>query len=780
LVDRIETIAKLVDEVSGPLTKIQREMRGFNEDMKRRGPHLSIQAIANATKAAEKRFELFGKAGSLLKRELRGVQDALHRVAPEYSPVTAATAALATGTGSLITAVVALAGAVAAGTLALARFGKSARETRYLSEATNLGVRRIKELELAGEHFGISAEEMDDSLKGLSARSEDFIKNVDEMQGSLARQGFSMQKLAPIFEEMRGKTGDAGAALVGLLRVFKNLKDQGATTHVLEVLAQAFHASAKFARLNNDELAQQLGLIEQIYDPQLADRVQHQAETFNQEIEKTNIVFAQWGNIIRNQVFGPFQDLVREFNTWASDPQSIDFLKTLTGYAGQLVEGLADAVRWMEKLTAHPQALEQAKAGAIMGGGVGILGGPTGAAAGAAAGFWLGFESGLAQEREQTRRAGRALQWRRRLTEGAGPRGEVPHFQEGGVVPRDMLARVHQGEIIIPPDVEGAGPGFGDLGEDILQAGGTAEMQEQMRRIWEKYWKVFDTQGRRFANLGTAGGGGGGGGGGYSGDGATGAAPSSGGPGAPSSSSAAPSTSGPGGPGAPATTDGAPQAPAGTTGAPAAPGAPGAPQTPAAAAPSAAPSAGDIGLSGGAAERGAASSLTRMNPELRARFAALSELAKKEGHSVSLMSGFRDPDDPRIQAIYREHLRHPSGLPMAEPHRSMHGRGLAGDIDGDTAWAYRNMHRVGLYQPMPQRDPRHIQMDPRYHGQSFYHRDAVNQAMKHEVTGTARVDVNVSAPKPATQGRGGIFKRVQAHRNPQMPQSSTGANEIPM
>jgi hypothetical protein len=353
LVDRIETIAKLVDEVSGPLTKIQREMRGFNEDMKRRGPHLSIQAVANATKEASKRFELFGKAGSLLKRELRGVQDALHRVAPEYTPVTAATAALVTGTGSLVAAVVALAGALAGTTLALSRFGKSARETRYLSEATNLSIRRIKELELAGEHFGISAEEMDDSLKGLSARSEDFIKNVDEMQGSLARQGFSMQKLAPIFEEMRGKTGDAGAALVGLLRVFKNLREQGASTHVLEVIARAFGASAKFARLNNDELAKQLGLIEQIYDPQLADRVQHQAEAFNQEIEKTNIVFAQWGSTIRNQVYGPFQDLVREFNTWASDPQSIDFLRTLSGWAGELVHGLADAVAWMEKLNAH-------------------------------------------------------------------------------------------------------------------------------------------------------------------------------------------------------------------------------------------------------------------------------------------------------------------------------------------------------------------------------------------------------------------------------------------
>jgi hypothetical protein len=202
---------------------------------------------------------------------------------------------------------------------------------------------------------------------------------------------------------------------------------------------------------------------------------------------------------------------------------------------------------------------------------------------------------------------------------------------------------------------------------------------------------------------------------------------------------------------------------------------------------------GEIPLSGGALARGT-QSLTNMNPELRARFDALAELGRREGHAVTLASGFRDPNDPRIQALYREHLAKVAAgtatRPMARPDRSMHGRGLAGDVGGDVAWAYRNLGRVGLYQPMPTADPEHIQMDPHYHGPMFAHRlqsldsarAAIDESNKQQiVTGSGKIDITVnSAEKSTKHNPRNLLRNIPIPRSRQMQRSDAiGPSDAP-
>ena len=95
----------------------------------------------------------------------------------------------------------------------------------------------------------------------------------------------------------------------------------------------------------------------------------------------------------------------------------------------------------------------------------------------------------------------------------------------------------------------------------------------------------------------------------------------------------------------------------------------------------------NLKLSGGAAERGHDESLGKMNPELRARLAAaIADLPEGMRENVKIGSGYRDPNDPRIQELYRQHQRSGSTRPMANPHNSRHGHnegeGGAADIEG--------------------------------------------------------------------------------------------------
>lgn len=96
---------------------------------------------------------------------------------------------------------------------------------------------------------------------------------------------------------------------------------------------------------------------------------------------------------------------------------------------------------------------------------------------------------------------------------------------------------------------------------------------------------------------------------------------------------------------------------------------------------------GNLQLSGGALARGHDESLGKMNPELKARIAAaIADLPENMRNGVTIGSGYRDPNDPRIQQLYKAHKASGSTRPMADPHSSHHGRnegeGGAADLEG--------------------------------------------------------------------------------------------------
>jgi hypothetical protein len=110
---------------------------------------------------------------------------------------------------------------------------------------------------------------------------------------------------------------------------------------------------------------------------------------------------------------------------------------------------------------------------------------------------------------------------------------------------------------------------------------------------------------------------------------------------------------------------------------------------------------GSIPLSGGAATR--ADSLTGMQPEFRARLAAMFRDAPR---GSSVFSGYRSPELQR--ELYN--APHRPGY-VARPGHSHHGAGDAADLRGNLDWFHAHAPEYGLHFPMSF-ERWHIQSDP--------------------------------------------------------------------
>lgn len=136
-----------------------------------------------------------------------------------------------------------------------------------------------------------------------------------------------------------------------------------------------------------------------------------------------------------------------------------------------------------------------------------------------------------------------------------------------------------------------------------------------------------------------------------------------------------------------------------------------------------------INLTGGSAERGYDSSLSRMNPEMLGRYhRAMQQLPPELRSKIQITSANRDPDDPRIQALYQRWLAGDRRTPMADPRRSRHGRGAALDVqlghlsNEERRMVERAMRSSGLTAPVRREGfndrHTHLEIDRNYGGES--------------------------------------------------------------
>jgi tetrahydromethanopterin S-methyltransferase subunit G len=138
-----------------------------------------------------------------------------------------------------------------------------------------------------------------------------------------------------------------------------------------------------------------------------------------------------------------------------------------------------------------------------------------------------------------------------------------------------------------------------------------------------------------------------------------------------------------------------------------------------------------IRLTGGAAQRGYASSLNNMNPELMGRYHnAIQSLPPEIRQKIQVSSAYRDPNDPAHRAEYERRQRTPGSSPMADPRVSRHGAGEVGNaldtVLGNLSNEERKIasdafRRNGLRAPVSREgfndSHTHLELDPAFEGE---------------------------------------------------------------
>lgn len=186
-----------------------------------------------------------------------------------------------------------------------------------------------------------------------------------------------------------------------------------------------------------------------------------------------------------------------------------------------------------------------------------------------------------------------------------------------------------------------------------------------------------------------------------------------------------------------------------------------------------------IRLTGGAAERGYASSLNRMNPELLGRYHnAIQQLPEELRSKLKITSAFRDPEDPRIQQMYDQWRAGPRNRPMADPRFSRHGMGSALDIqlghlsEEERKAVTRAFKGSGLAAPVRREgfndSHTHLELDQNFQGESAAAR--FNERMQQEVE--RRREARTQVNQTAVAAQPGAAAPV-APQTPPQPQAST-------
>lgn len=204
-----------------------------------------------------------------------------------------------------------------------------------------------------------------------------------------------------------------------------------------------------------------------------------------------------------------------------------------------------------------------------------------------------------------------------------------------------------------------------------------------------------------------------------------------------------------------------------------------------------------INLTGGATERGYSSSLDRMNPEMLGRYhRAMQELPPELRSKIQITSANRDPDDPRIQALYARWLAGDRRTPMADPRRSNHGRGGALDVqlghlsNEERRLVAQTMRRNGLTAPVRREGfhdrHTHLEIDRNYRGEpagpAFQQRIQEEKdrlaAQREQRVGTTNVptsniatgtNVQTTAPEPTSNATPSSPSSMPALRTEEKP-----------
>lgn len=311
--DRMRIIAELLNKVSDPMKRMQRDVESFakaGKDMQNIFKKFGPQLVDLDNKQRRHSRETLPQ----FRREMEALRDAFKKILPQFSDVTDKVSAFGLGAGTAIGSITAFGAAIYETGKSAKEFSESMRALRFASQESGYSISQIKQLDLAAGQFGLSAEQMRGAAKSFTESMVLLHKHNPEMIRAILptkQFGTELWRMAI--------AGKYGAENMGaLFRAMDNIKKAmpGTEGQVISGrLAKAFGLPPELARLNEQQFNEIMKITKDLGpDPYKLKEATEQASKLNKELLRTSAIFESWKVSIGTELSAMFDKLLNKFN----------------------------------------------------------------------------------------------------------------------------------------------------------------------------------------------------------------------------------------------------------------------------------------------------------------------------------------------------------------------------------------------------------------------------------------------------------------------------------
>lgn len=298
MADNLKMTMSLVDDVTKKLKAIQANLVSAGKDVDGK--------LTPSMKKNREEFERHNKHTGFFQREMHAVRDVVGKVSPEVHKLSREVGEFSLGAGAA-TAVIAGLGFAAYETIkGLSEFSNKFKELRYGARETGLMASDLKQLQLAGDRFGITEETMGNGLKSFTWAISGLRDGFGGFRQSMAQSQIPLEWFEKTIERLK-KEG-TGGAFQGLLDLFDQIRKrypQVQAENIIATITKNLNLPDQFKRLGGQEFGEVFKEVRQNVPTDLISEVAEKAKHFNEALEKANLLWERMSLTIKNNILGP-------------------------------------------------------------------------------------------------------------------------------------------------------------------------------------------------------------------------------------------------------------------------------------------------------------------------------------------------------------------------------------------------------------------------------------------------------------------------------------------
>src|ERR1700722_15366034 len=341
--DRLRLTAELVDKVSGPAKRMAASFDALKRASAKELPD-AFRKYQRSVEANEKALSVYGRRALSTGRELTAFQNIVRRTSPVVAGLTDEIGAFSIGAGSAVGAIAAVGAGLLLATRSAAKFAEQMRTMRFASKETGFSMTQLKQFEILGPKFGISAERM---AEGLDTFAGSMLKAhrdsgafQQQLSGVLGNNAIKYTARLQAMAKAGASSADEFKEMSDILSRIK--KDIGGAEgeRIAGMLAGFLTGDTAFGRMDAGAVKDKMA--GSLFDEKLWQKTTGSAEHLAETMDHFYEVSENWKNLLAKDAIPGIDHMVEGFTTIANKAQKlVDTFTTLSGISAWKIFGMA-------------------------------------------------------------------------------------------------------------------------------------------------------------------------------------------------------------------------------------------------------------------------------------------------------------------------------------------------------------------------------------------------------------------------------------------------------